>query len=303
MIVFTHVPSGAPTPRVRPLERAATLLEVALTLPVLMLSILGFVDLGMAVFQSSQASSAAADGARVGIVRYKQADVANSADRVSIESAVRGKLVGQKVDAITVACIGPTGATVVCALADPEVDRLRVTASWAFRPLSPMGHAIPSKILTGRATMSLIDQPVAVTTTTAPSVTTTTSSPSTTTSSPSTTTSTTAPIPTTTIPPVGCVVTGLTSSPSSTVVKNNGSLNSDLALTLTTNGNAGCTLLTVRIVTNGVTVEVVAFNKTTATRWVATVDKNGFKWTTGAKVGTAYSGPTALTTHPLVTLT
>ncbi len=293
MIVLTHVPQGAPPLNRRPQERAAGLLEVALTLPILLMSILGFVDIGMAVFQTSQASSAAADGARVGIIRYKQADVANSADRVLIESAAKGKLIGQKVDAITVACIGPTDAAVTCALADPEVDRLRVTVSWAFRPLSPMGHAISSKTITGRATMSLIDQPVGVTTTTAPPVTTTTTSPST----------TTAPIPTTTIPPVGCVVTGLTSTPSSTHVKNNGSLNSDLALTLTTNGNAGCTLLTVRIVTNGVTVEVVAFNKITTTNWVATVDKNGFKWTAGAKVGTAYSGPTALTTHPLVTLT
>lgn len=302
MIVLTHVPQGATPLNRRPQERAAGLLEVALTLPILLMAILGFVDIGMAVFQTSQASSAAADGARVGILRYKQADVANSADRVLIESAVKGKLIGQKVDAITVACIGPTDAAVACALADSEVDRLRVTVSWAFRPLSPMGHAISSKILTGRATMSLIDQPVGVTTTTAPPGTTTTTAPpvTTTTTSPSTTT---APIPTTTIPPAGCVVTGLTSTPSSTHVKNNGSLNSDLALTLTTNGNAGCTLLTVRIVTNGVTVEVVAFNKTTTTQWVATVDKNGFKWTAGAKVGAAYSGPTALTTHPLVTLT
>ena len=299
MIVLSHVPRGAPTLGRRPQERAAALLEVAFTLPILLVSILGFVDLGMAVFQSSQASSAAADGARVGIIRHEQADVANSSDRVAIESAVRARLVGQEVDAITVECIGPTDTTVACTLADPEVDRLRVTVSWRFQPVSPVGQAALARILTGRATMSLVDQPEGMTTSTTAMPTTTTTSP------PSSTTSTSTPptTTTTTTPPVGCIVTGLASSPSVAEVKNNRSLNNDLALTLTTNGNVGCTLLTVRIVTDGVTEEVVAFNRSTATRWTATIDKNGFKWTAGAKVGTAYSGPTPLTTHPLVTLT
>lgn len=298
MIVLTHARGGGPDPHRRRQERAAALLEVAFTLPVLLLAILGFVDLGMAVLQSSQSSSAAADGARVGIIRHELADVAASADRLAIEAAVRSRLVGQEVDEITVACVRPTGAAVACTQADPDVDRLRVTVAWVFRPISPMGHAIPARVLTGRATMGLIDQPEGMTTTTAPAVTTTT----TTTPSPSSTTST-APPPTTTIPPAGCVVTGLTSNPSTTGVKPNRSREKALALTLTTNGNAGCTLLTVRIVTDGVTEEVVAFNRSTATRWTATVDKNGFNWTPGAKVGTAYSGPTMLTTHPLVTLT
>ncbi|MCU1370979.1 MAG: hypothetical protein JWO77_2173 [Ilumatobacteraceae bacterium] len=300
MMVLTHVPPGKRDHdhgRGRPQERAAALVELAFTLPILILSIFGFVDLGMAAFQSSQASSAAADGARVGILRHEQADVVNSPDRVAIEAAVREELVGQEVDAITVACVDPTGATVTCALADPEVDRLKVTVAWMFRPISPMGHAIPAKILTGRATMGLIDQPEGLTTTTTAPATTTTTLAGT------TTTTTTAPPTTTTIPPVGCVITGLTSSPSSTGVKNNRTLDDDLALTLTTNANPGCTLLTVRIVTDGVVEEVVAFNKVTATRWTATVDKNGFRWTTGSKVGTVYAGPTALTTHPLVTLT
>lgn len=296
MMVLTHVPADAAPPVAEPGERAAALLEVAVTLPVLLLAILGFVDLGMAVFQSSQASSAAADGARAGIIRFERADVLNSADRLAIEGAVRAKLVGQEVETITVACVDRSDATVSCAAADPEVDRLRVTVSWTFRPLSPMGHAIPAKVLTGRATMSLIDQPAGMTTTTTVPASTTTSTSSTTTTT--STTSTT----TTTAPPEGCVITGLTSTPSDTGVKNNGSLERPLDLALTTNGNAACALLSVRITTNGVTEEVVAFNKVTSTRWTATVDKNGFKWTPGSKVGAAYAGPTYLSTHPLVTL-
>ncbi|WP_421119974.1 TadE/TadG family type IV pilus assembly protein [Aquihabitans daechungensis] len=299
MTVLTHVPRGTPARAGRPQERAATLVEVALTLPILILSILGFVDLGMAVFQSSQASSAAADGARVGIIRFEGADVAGSADRAAIEAAVTAKLVGQKIESVAVACIDPASATVSCAAADPEVDRLRVTVTWTFRPISPMGHAIPSKVLTGRATMGLIDQPQGMTTTTTtPATTTTTTTPSST-----TTTSTTTPTTTTTLPPEGCVITSLVSAPATTDVKNSGALENDLALTLNTNGNVACTLLTVRITTNGATEEVVAFNKVTATKWTATVDKNGFKWTPGVKVGTAYSGPTSLSAHPLVTLT
>jgi hypothetical protein len=297
MIVVSHVPCRTEVPE-RQGERAATLLEVAFALPVLMVAILGFIDLGLVVFQSSQASSAAADGARLGIIRHERADVVGSADRTAIETAVKSKLVGQKVGAITVACIDRTDLEISCAVADPETDRLRVTVSWTFRPLSPMGHAVPDKVLSSQATMSIIDQPAGMTTTTTvPSATTTTTTAS------STTTTTAPPTTTTTLPPVGCVVTGLVSDPGTADVKNNGALNQALDLTLTTNGNAGCTLLTVRITTNGVNEEVVAFNKITATRWTATVDKNGFKWTPGSKVGSAYSGPTYLSTHPLVTLT
>jgi hypothetical protein len=273
------------------------LVEVAFALPVLLFVLLGFVDLGMAVFQSSQASSAAADGARVGILHYRRADVANSADRVAIESAVKAKLVGQEVDSITVTCVDRTSAAVACADADPDVDRLRVSVSWNLHPISPMGHLIPGRVLTGRATMSLIGQPLGMTTTTtAPAATTTTTSPA-------TSTTTTPPTTTTTAPPVGCLITGLRSDPGTAQVKHNGSLNTALDLTITTNGNAGCTLLSVRITTNGANEEVVAFNKITETRWTATVDKNGFKWTPGSKVGSAYAGPDYLSTHPLVTLT
>ena len=297
-MIVRHLPRRTEVPVDRPGERAATLIEVAFALPILMVALLGFVDLGLAVFQASQTSSAAADGARVGILRFEQADVAGSADRTAIEAAVKGKLVGQRVDSIAVACIDPTEVAISCAVADPETDRLRVTVSWTFRPISPMGHAVPDKVLTGRATMSLIDQPVGMTTTTTAPVSTTT-----TTTTSSTTTTTAPPTTTTTAPPVGCVVTGLSSDPASTDVKNSGSLDHALDLTLTTNGNAGCVLMSVRITTNGVNEEVVAFNKITATRWTATVDKNGFKWTPGSKVGAVYSGPTYLSTQPLVTLT
>ena len=295
MIVLSHVSRRQPAPTRRPQERAAALLEMALALPILLVVILGFVDLGLAVFQTSQASSAAADGARAGVIRFEHADVAGSADRAAIEAAVNAKLVGQRVESITVACIDPIDAAVSCASADPEVDRLQVAVAWTFRPISPLGNMIPSKVLTGRATMSLIDQPSGMTTTT------TTTPTTTTTSSPATTTTTQPTTTTTTV--TGCVITGVTSSPASTGVKNSGSLDNDLALTMNTNGNAACTLLTLRVVTNGVVEEVVAFNKVTATKWTATVDKNGFKWTVGDKVGTAYAGPTLLTTSPLVTLT
>jgi Flp pilus assembly protein TadG len=136
------------------------MVEAAFAIPLFLVMVLGFVDIGFGVLQTSQATSAAADGARIGILGYSRADVSGSTQRTAIENAVKAKLVGQKVDTITVTCVNPAGTTVTCLLADPDVDRLKVTVSWKFVAISPVGKLLPNQNITGAATMGLVRQPI-----------------------------------------------------------------------------------------------------------------------------------------------
>jgi Flp pilus assembly protein TadG len=276
-------------------ERGTQLVEVALTLPIFLLVLFGFVDLGLGVFQSSQATSAAADGARAGMVSFRTADVTGGADRAAIEAAVRARLPGQHVDEISVRCITPADATVACADADADVDRIRVKVSWQYAPISPLGRLVPAQTLTGSATMGLVDQPLVPVATSTPSTTTTTTAPTTTTTAPSGTTTTTAP-------PNTCTVTSMTSSPSTVTRKNNGSLYIGFGVSVITNGASGCAGLTVQVVTNGSSTATITLTKGSSTSWTAFVSKQTYSWTTGAKTGTVYAGTTAVGTGTLVTV-
>jgi Flp pilus assembly protein TadG len=179
MIAFSHhagrpAPSPAPDPATTRAcrsrrSRGATILEAAFAIPIFLTMLLGFIDLGLGVFQTAQATSAAADGARTGIVNQTNADVVGSPARLAIEASVRARLVGQTVDAITVECVDETAVVVTCQNADPETDRLKVTVKWRFRPISLVGNALPVQDITGSATMGLVRQPVvAATSTTLP---------------------------------------------------------------------------------------------------------------------------------------
>jgi Flp pilus assembly protein TadG len=146
-------------------SRGAAIAEAAFAIPIFLSMLLGFVDLGFAVFQTSQASSAAADGARTGIVDHRDADESGSTNRLAIETSVKARLVGQKIDTIAVVCLTPEEATVACDDADPETDRIRVTVTWRFRPISPVGNLLPVQDISGSATMGIIRQPSAAPTT------------------------------------------------------------------------------------------------------------------------------------------
>lgn len=146
-------------------HRGATILETALVLPIFFTFILGFIDIGMGVLQTSQASSGAADGARRGIVSLGSGEDLTTADRDAIRAEVRARLAGQGVDTISIECVNDTGTVAACGAA----KFIRVQVSWQFRPVSFVGAALPVQSITGTAKMAIVRQPApASTTTTAP---------------------------------------------------------------------------------------------------------------------------------------
>ncbi|WCO68872.1 pilus assembly protein [Iamia majanohamensis] len=161
---LAHVRGVAAPRRHRRRERGVALVEAAIALPIFFSMVLGVVDIGLGVLQTSQATSAAADGARVGILDHAEADVVGSADHDAIVEAVEGRLVGQDVDEIAVSCLtssaasGGTHAT-SCASADADTDFLRVEVTWEFQPVSFIGHGLPIRDIEGSATMAIVRQP------------------------------------------------------------------------------------------------------------------------------------------------
>ncbi len=144
---------------VRTRQSGATLVEAAFVLPLFFMFVLGFIDLGMGVFQTSQASSAAADGARRGIVSLRDGENLTVADEDAIRSEVRKRLVGQQVDSITIGCVTDTGSAASCTTA----KFVRVTVSWQFRPVSFVGAALPVQSISGTAKMAIVRQPTPAT--------------------------------------------------------------------------------------------------------------------------------------------
>src|SRR5581483_9309673 len=262
-------------------ERGAAVLEAALVLPVFLTAVLGLVDIGYAVFQTSQATSAARDGARAGILAFTSADVAGSTDNAKIQSQVRERLPGQNVESITVTCLsGHTGTTTIsCASATPDTDRIRVVVTWTYRPLTPAGAAVGPISITGTATMGIVGAPVTPGTTT-----TTTSTTTTTTTAPSTSTTSTTSTTTTTVPG-SCAVAAFTISPDNPIdAKSNGDLVNAETFTVTTNGAATCTNLQIRYpAKSGSTGPpvTIAMTKGAGNTWTDQVSKNELSWTIG----------------------
>jgi hypothetical protein len=132
------------------------LVEAAFVLPLFLLLIFGMIEFGYAEYLDSQSSSAARDGARVGIL--------DPTDTIAIQDAVREKLVGLTPDSITVTCLaGLSGNTAVsCSDAEFNQDRIRVHLSDARAPLTPVGSMFGAPTLKGTATMVITGLPVDV---------------------------------------------------------------------------------------------------------------------------------------------
>ena len=108
-------------------DRGAMLVEAAFVFPIFLTLLFGIIDIGNAEFQTSQATAAARDGARVGILHFDQADVNGSSDKTIIVNQVNARLAGQSAT-VTVSCInGLTGTTALVLLASRA--RMRI----AFR--------------------------------------------------------------------------------------------------------------------------------------------------------------------------
>jgi Flp pilus assembly protein TadG len=273
-------------------DRGAVIVEAALVLPLFIAVILGLIDFGYAVFQTSQATSAARDGARTAILSYSHADVAGSADNTAVVSQVKGRLAGQAVQNITVSCLsGQSGSTTLtCTDATPNRDRIKVAVRWAYTPLTPAGAAVGTITISGTATMGIVGAPQtpgATTTTTSTTTSTTSTTTSTTqpsgSSTTSSTTTTTAPTTTTSIPPGSCTVTGLNISPAPPIdTKGSGHLSNNTTFTVTTNGAATCTTLQIQYPTSPSAKRAMLSGGGSV--WTDTVSKNDLNWVVGTNL-------------------
>jgi Flp pilus assembly protein TadG len=152
-------------------ERGVTIVEAAFVIPILFLLVLSMVDIGLWEFETSQASNAARDGGRVGILRYNTAAGSTGspggADFQAINSAVRARLANQSYT-LTVSCVGPTSETTIagnCGSASvgfgpSDTDRIKIVVNWSRASLSPIGKLFGvSQTVTGTAVMQLVGLP------------------------------------------------------------------------------------------------------------------------------------------------
>lgn len=151
-------------------DDGVTLVEAALVLPILFMLMFGLVDLGMWSFNVNQASNAARDGARAGILAYPLPGVESIAveearARETVVSAVKSNLTGGTVedDDITIACFADDGTSVACSSADPEPERIRVDVEWHWDLVTPVASVIGIErgAARGDATMAIVGRPVA----------------------------------------------------------------------------------------------------------------------------------------------
>ena len=118
-------------------ERGVTIVEAAFVVPLLFLFILAVLDIGMWEYQNSQASSAARDGARVGILYYLNADTSGQTNNTKVADAVKARL-GGRTPTVTVTCMGPSTTTTKACDSNINVDsdRIKVDVTWSRPPLS-----------------------------------------------------------------------------------------------------------------------------------------------------------------------
>lgn len=148
-------------------ERGTGVVEAAVVFPLLMLLFLGMVDVGLWVFETTQAASGARDGARRGLLVYRQADVPTSADAATVRAAAVRHIGSEPFGAavtVEVRCVGPSGSTPLvggCAAANVlNRDRIQVTVTWQRRALSAVSLGFgPTQRVTGRAAMAIRDRP------------------------------------------------------------------------------------------------------------------------------------------------
>ena len=126
------------------LVRGQSMVELAVTLPILLLLIFGLIDLGRAVFISNSLAEAARDGARYGSV---QARAWNDARRTLVEDWILDRLPGVPDPTADVQCT-TANATLGCTVE----DTLIVTVHADVEMITPIiGQFIGPLSLDGRS--------------------------------------------------------------------------------------------------------------------------------------------------------
>jgi Flp pilus assembly protein TadG len=149
-------------------DAGVTVVEAAFVLPLLFMFIFGLVDLGMWTLNANQASNAARDGARVGILEYPLPGIAIATEKEEAEAAiieaVKARLPEGTVEDsdVTITCLADDGSTVSCS--GPNPDRVKVDVVWAWRLVTPVATMIGVEegAATGSATMEIVGRPMAV---------------------------------------------------------------------------------------------------------------------------------------------
>lgn len=156
------------TGRSRRDERGATIVEAAFVLPIIFLFIFALIDIGLWVFETSQASSAARDGARAGIVLPLAGTSDQSANEALIRTAVQARLTDNRItnpaSDITVECLSSSGSTTIsCSSVTEGSSRLKVTVQWKRSFLTFVGGIFggPDRTIKGTATMVVVGKPSA----------------------------------------------------------------------------------------------------------------------------------------------
>jgi Flp pilus assembly protein TadG len=134
-----------------------------MALPILFLLVFGLFDLGQWEFMGSQASAAARDGARAGLMAYKTAEGTTAspggAGFTTINNAVAARLDRQSYT-LTVACVSSVDEIAKpCSSAQPDVDRIKVSVAWTRSPLTPVTASFGTQQVSGNAVMKVIGVP------------------------------------------------------------------------------------------------------------------------------------------------
>lgn len=147
-------------------ERGVTIVEAAFVLPILLMFMFGLVDLGLWTLNSNQATNAARDGARLGIIDFETADVPNSDMHLAIVEAVERRLNRTlQADDVEVSCVQPDDLGIACSSALVDVDRIRVEVDWSWDLVTPVAAIIgvDEGDVQGSATMAIVGRPLAPT--------------------------------------------------------------------------------------------------------------------------------------------
>lgn len=147
-------------------DEGVSIVEAAFVLPLLFMFMFGLVDLGMWTFNSNQASNAARDGARAGILAYPLLGTTAESAEASIVSAIQDHLPEGTVDAsdVTIKCLTSDGSPMAtCNGNGPDrPERVKVDVEWHWELVTPIAMTIgvDEGVARGSATMEIVGRPV-----------------------------------------------------------------------------------------------------------------------------------------------
>jgi Flp pilus assembly protein TadG len=115
---------------------AQSLLEFALTLPLLLLLVTGFLDLGRAFFYYSSLTNASREGARSGLVMDLENYDTDAAKKTAVDTAIKNKVLGFAFGMRTLAA-GDITVTITKNATTLLFEKVSVTAIYCYVPITP----------------------------------------------------------------------------------------------------------------------------------------------------------------------